>query len=89
MPKSTPNPQGEFLLYTVPSGAIKVDVFFQDESVWLTQKALTDLFGVGRPAITKHLKNIFETGELDENLTCSKMEQVADNGKTYEDRSPH
>lgn len=84
MPKNTPNLQGEFLLYTAPNGAIKVDVFFQDESVWLTQKALADLFGVGRPAITKHLKNIFETGELDENLTCSKMEQVADNGKTYQ-----
>lgn len=80
MPKNTPSPQGEFLLYTAPDGAINVDVFFQDESVWLTQKTLAELFGVGRSAITKHLKNIFETGELDENTTCSILEHMAADG---------
>ena len=58
---SQPN---QFLLYTAPDGAVKVDVFVKDETVWLTQKALAELFGVQRPAITKHLGNIFETGEL-------------------------
>ena len=58
--------QGKFLLYTAKDGAVKVEVFFRDETVWLTQKALAELFGVKRPAITKHLGNIFETGELAE-----------------------
>jgi hypothetical protein len=53
---------GQFLLYTAPDGAVKVDVFIQQETVWLTQKALAELFGVKVPAINKHLKNIFESG---------------------------
>ncbi|NQT18301.1 MAG: cell filamentation protein Fic, partial [Planctomycetes bacterium] len=56
--------QNHFLLYTAPDGAVKVDVFLKDETVWLTQKALAELFGVKVPAINKHLKNIFESGEL-------------------------
>lgn len=70
-PESTP---GQFLLYTAPDGAVKVDVFFRDETVWLTQKALAELFGVNVPAINKHLKNIFESGELSREATISKME---------------
>ena len=54
-----------FVLYTAPSGEIRVDVLLQNESVWLTQKAIAELFGVQRPAITKHLNNIFDSGELD------------------------
>lgn len=65
---------GQFLLYTAPDGAVKVDVFFRDETVWLTQKALAELFGVKVPAINKHLKNIFESGELAREATISKME---------------
>lgn len=68
---STP---GQFLLYTAPGGAVKVDVFFRDETVWLTQKALAELFGVKVPAVNKHLKNIFESGELNHDATISKME---------------
>ena len=52
--------QDQFILYTAPDGAVKVEVFFKDETVWLTQKALAELFGVKVPAINKHLKNIFE-----------------------------
>jgi hypothetical protein len=48
---------GQFLLYTAPSGAVKVEVFFKNETVWLSQKALAELFGVKRPAVTKHLQN--------------------------------
>jgi hypothetical protein len=75
--------QNQFLLYTAPDGAVKVDVFFKDETVWLTQKALAELFGVKRPAITKHLGNIFSTGELAEDSVCSILEHTAGDGKTY------
>jgi hypothetical protein len=74
---------GQFLLYTAPDGAVKVDVFCRDETVWLTQKALAELFGVKRPAITKHLQNIFKTGELLENSVSSILEHTAADGKKY------
>lgn len=74
---------GQFLLYTAPDGAVKVDVFFREETVWLTQKALAELFGVKRPAITKHLKNIFESGELRENSVVAILETTAADRKTY------
>ena len=51
----------EFLLYTTPNGEVKVEIFFHDENVWLTQKRMAELFGVDRSVITKHLKNIFES----------------------------
>jgi hypothetical protein len=72
--------ESEFLLYTTPEGAVKVDVLFKDETVWLTQKTIADLFGVGVPAVNKHLKNIFESGELDPGATISKMEMVRSEG---------
>jgi hypothetical protein len=75
--------QNQFLLYSAPDGAVKVDVFFKNETVWLTQKALAELFGVKRPAITKHLGNIFSTGELMEASVCSILEHTAADGKTY------
>lgn len=65
------NAPNRFLLYTAPNGAVKVEVFFKDETVWLTQKALAELFGVKVPAINKHLKNIFESGELTESSVIS------------------
>jgi hypothetical protein len=70
----------QFLLYTAPNGAVKVDVFIKDETVWLTQKALAELFGVKVPAINKHLKNIFDSGELSRAATISKMEIVSAEG---------
>jgi len=54
----------EFLLYTAPTGEIKVEVLLSGETLWLTQKRMAELFGVGVPAISKHLKNIFESKEL-------------------------
>jgi len=77
------NGQNQFLLYTAPDGAVKVEVFCKDETVWLTQKALAELFGVQRPAVTKHLRNIFATGELAEDSVCSILEHTAGDGKTY------
>ena len=72
--------QGKFLLYTSKEGAVRVEVFFQGETVWLTQKALAELFGVKVPAINKHLKNIHESGELSREVTISKMEIVRSEG---------
>jgi hypothetical protein len=77
---SRPAPS-ELLLYTAPDGAVKVRVLFQDETAWLTQKALAELFGVKVPAINKHLKNIFDSGELDRAATISKMEMVRQEGE--------
>ena len=68
----------DFLVFTKDSGADSIEVRVQDGDVWLTQKAIAELFDIGRPAITKHLKAIYESGELSESSTCSKMEQVAD-----------
>ena len=70
----------EFLIYAAPDGAVKVRVLFKEETAWLTQKALAELFGVKVPAINKHLKNIFESGELDRSVTVSKMEIVQSEG---------
>lgn len=66
----------ELLFYAAPSGAVKVQVLFRDETAWLTQKALAELFGVKVPAINKHLKNIYASGELERGATVSKMETV-------------
>jgi len=76
----------QFLLYTAPDGAVKVDVFLKNETVWLTQKALAELFGVKVPAINKHLKNIFDTGELVAASVISILETTASDGKNYQTR---
>lgn len=70
----------EILLYTTPNGKVKVEIFLHDEMIWLTQQKIADLFGVQRPAITKHLKNIFETGELEEVLVSSILEHTTQHG---------
>ena len=74
----------EFLLYTAPNGAIKVEVLLNGETLWLTQKRMAELFGVGVPAISKHLKNIFESSELREDSVISILETTADDGKNYQ-----
>jgi hypothetical protein len=70
----------QFRLYTAPDGVVKVDVFFKEETVWLTQRTMADLFGVKVPAINKHLKNIFDSGELKPEATISKLETVRAEG---------
>lgn len=62
------------LLYKTPSGNVKVEIYLKDENLWLTQQRIAKLLGVQRPAITKHLKNIFESDELREERVSSKME---------------
>jgi hypothetical protein len=73
----------EILLYTAPNAKVKVEIYLQNETVWLTQQKIADLFGVQRPAVTKHLKNIFESGELKEDSVSSILEHTAADGKTY------
>jgi hypothetical protein len=70
----------EVLLYTTPNGKVKVEMYLQNETIWLTQQKIADLFGVQRPAITKHLKHIFETGELKEELVSSILEHTTQHG---------
>ncbi len=74
------NPTTEFLLYKTPNGDIKVDVLLQDETIWMPQKKIAELFDVQRPAITKHLRNIFESGELYEKVVCSILELPTKHG---------
>ena len=70
----------EFLLYTAPNGGIKVEVLLSHETIWLTQKRMAELFGVGVPAISKHLKNIFDSGELVEEVVISILETTSEHG---------
>ncbi len=73
----------EILLYTTPNGKVKVEIFLQNETIWLTQQKIADLFGVDRSVVTKHLKNIFESRELVQNSVCAKIAHTAADGKNY------
>jgi len=81
-----PSAMSEIVLYQTADGEIKIDTVFHDETIWLTQAKMAELFNVKRPAVTKHLKNIFESGELDEQVVSSIMAHTtqhgAINGKT-------
>ena len=74
--------QGEIILYQ-PDEAVKLDVRLEGETVWLTQAQIAELFGTRRQAITKHLKNIFDSEELNEESVCSILEHTAADGKNY------
>ena len=78
--KNEPN----FLLYTTPNGKVKVEIFLKDENIWLTQEKIAGIFGVERSVVTKHLRNIFESGELLENSVCANFARTANDGKTYQ-----
>ena len=73
----------EVLIYKMPDSEVRVEMMIHDENLWLTQEKIAVLFGVKRPAVTKHLANIFSEGELDKDAVCSKMEHTATDGKTY------
>lgn len=77
------NSTAEFLIFQIEGKEDGVQVMYQNETIWCTQKAMAQLFDVGVPAISKHLKNIFESGELDEKSVISKMETTASDGKKY------
>ncbi len=80
--KAKPPSEGftEILLYTTPNGKVKVEIYLQNETIWLTQQKIADLFGVQRPAVTKHLNNIFEAGELIEEVVSSILEHTTQHG---------
>ncbi len=71
------------IIYKASKGDIHIDVRLENETIWLTQVQIAMLFGTKRPAITKHLNNIFKSGELNRNAVCSKMEHTAEDGKMY------
>lgn len=73
----------DFLVFTKDAHEDSIEVRVQDHDVWLTQKTIAQLFDVDRSVVTKHLKNVYESGELPEDATCANFAQVADNGKTY------
>jgi hypothetical protein len=83
--KPTPATEGfnEILLYTTPNGKVKVEIYLQDETIWLTQQKIADLFGVDRSVVTKHLRNIFQSGELSEISVSAKFAHTASDGKNY------
>ncbi len=70
------NNNGEILIYRTPKGNTKIDVRLQNETIWLNQYQIADLFQTDRTSITKHIKNIYESGELQEEGTCAKFAQV-------------
>ena len=74
------SPTTNFLLYKSTNGEVKVDVLLQDKTIWMPQKKIAELFGVQRPAITKHLINIFNSKELDEKVVCSNLEHTTQHG---------
>ncbi len=77
----TPSSASDFLLYSTETGEVKIDVFLQEETIWLNTHQMAELFAIDRTGIVKHLKNIYETGELQKNSTCVKIAQVAKDGK--------
>ena len=70
----------EVLLYTTPNGKVKVEIYLQNETIWLSQQKIADLFGVDRTVVTKHLANIYTEGELNKDATCVKIAQVQSEG---------
>jgi hypothetical protein len=74
----------EIVLYQTADGKVTVNVLFARDNFWLTQRTMAELFGVNTPAVNKHLKNIFESGELAENSVVSILETTAADGKNYE-----
>ncbi len=70
-----------FILYTSKTGDIKVNIFLENETIWLTQKSIGELFGKSKSTISEHLKNIFKEGELDENSVVRKFRTTANDGK--------
>ena len=79
--KSLTHQTGEIIFYTAPDGSRKMEVFFRDETVWMTQKMIAEFFAVNVPAVSKHLNNIFENGELKRDRAISILETVQQEGK--------
>jgi hypothetical protein len=83
MSNITPS-NSDFILYTSQDGEVRVDVFVNDETVWLTQKAMQELFDRSKSTVSEHISNVFKEGELEENQVVRKFRTTADDGKDYE-----
>ena len=77
------NSTAEFLIFQAEGKEQGVEVYYKDENIWATQKAISTLFDCDRSVVTKHLGNIFESGELIEERVCAKFAHTAEDGKTY------
>ena len=77
------NSTAEFLTFIAEGKESGIQVLYKDETIWATQKAMAELFGVDRTVITRHLKNIFDSSELQQNSVCAKFAHTAGDGKTY------
>jgi hypothetical protein len=82
--KQLPSNNSDFILYTSPDGEVRVDVFVNDETVWLTQKAMQELFDRAKSTVSEHISNVFAEGELEANQVVRKFRTTADDGKDYE-----
>ncbi len=76
-------PGGEIVLYRAPDGTVSLDVRLERETLWLSQKQMADIFATERSVITKHLRNIFHSGELQKDSVCAFFAHTAGDGKTY------
>ena len=83
LPPAPNNTFNDFLIYTTPNGKVKIEIFLHNETIWLTQEKISQLFGVDRTVVTKHLKNIFKNNELQEDSVCAKIARTATDGKKY------
>lgn len=77
------NPLSDIIMYNKPDGTVNVEILVQNETLWMQQSRIAELFDVDRTVITKHLRNIFNEGELDETSVCAKIAHTASDGKTY------
>ena len=75
------NTNGDIIIYQTDDGLTKIDVKVENETVWLSQQQMAELFGTSRTNIIEHINNIYEDEELEERITCSKMEHMGNNGK--------
>lgn len=82
-PNNNLEPINNFVIFNTEEGKVNIDVYFKDDTLWLTQKKIAELFQKGRSTITEHLKKLFNTQELQENLVCRDFRHTANDGKTY------
>jgi hypothetical protein len=81
--RETPQEKGEIVIYSDLDGSVKTEVRLHDDNLWLTQYQMAELFQTDRTSLVKHIRNIFETGELSESATCAEFAQVRQEGKRW------
>jgi hypothetical protein len=84
MPKHKKLPDNQITLYQTPDGKINIEVLYANENIWFPQKRIAELFDVDRSVVTKHLRNIFSSNELQEDAVCANFAHTAEDGKEYQ-----